>query len=455
MTKSIKTTNKYIEKTKNTVNNSYRLDYHMMPTVGWMNDPNGLIYYKGRYHLFYQANPYDTAPGTMCWGHFVSDDLITYEDLGIAIAPEKEHTSIFSGGAIEIDGQLNAIYTLHYEKGDTKREYIYKSVSSDGVNFGGDTCIFDNETLPKNLSRKDFRDPYPVKIGDRYYVFVGGTDVNLKKGVIVVLSGTTLDYLHYEFCIGPFYEFGEMCECPCYVRMDGKDVIVTSAYATPRRGNDFKNTHSSMFVVGDIDFERGVMAVDYVKEIDKGNTFYAPQLMNGTDTPTMVGWLEMWNTPYLTHLLHHGWVGAFSIPRVLSFKDGDVCQNPVETLASYYKGDADGNCFSHCADLSFKFGGNGKLTVKGGNGEVVIGHHDGAVFLDTMNAKTPHGHVRQTNRRYDSCEVRVLLDTSSVEVFVDGGREVISSRIYIDGEYKLEVSGDVSEIRIKEVCTKQ
>ena len=451
MTKSIQTTNDYIERTKNSVNTSYRLKYHMIPTVGWMNDPNGLIYYKGKYHLFYQANPYDTTPGTMCWGHFVSDDLITYKDLGVAIVPKKEHTSIFSGGAIEVDGQLNAIYTLHYEKGETKREYIYKSVSNDGINFVGDTCIFDNETLPANLSRVDFRDPYPVKIGDKYYVFVGGKDEKLNQGVIVVLSGDTLDKLKYEFYIGPFYEFGEMCECPCYMRLDGKDVIVTSAYATPRRNNDFKNTHSSMFIVGEIDFARGAMAVDYIKEIDKGNTFYAPQLFNGLDRPVMVGWLDMWNVPHTTHLLHHGWVGAFSIPRVLSFKDGDICQYPIETLESYeFNPD---KTISHCLDITLTFYGQGKLTVKGDNGEVVIGN-DGRIFLDTMNAKTPHGHIRQTNGRYDKCEVRVLLDTSSIEVFVDGGREVISSRIYIDGDYKLEVNG-ISEIRIKEIGKKQ
>ena len=451
MTKSIKTTNEYIEKSKNRVNDRYRLKYHMMPTVGWMNDPNGLVYYKGRYHLFYQANPYNTNPGTMYWGHFVSDDLITYEDLGVAIVPEKEHTSIFSGGALEIDGKLNALYTLHYEKGKVKKEEIYKAVSSDGIKFGSGVCIFDNEKLPSNLSRTDFRDPYPVKIGDKYYVFVGGKDEELNQGVIVVLSGDTLDELDYAFSIGPFYELGEMCECPCYTRMDGKDLIVTSAYNTPRRDNDFKNTHSSMFIVGEIDFERGGMKVDYFKEIDKGNTFYAPQLFNGLDKPVMVGWLEMWNVPYPTHLLHHGWVGAFSIPRVLSFKDGDICQNPVEMLENY-KFNPD-KVISHCLDISFTFYGRGELTVKGDNGQVVIGH-DGAVYLDTMNAKTSHGHVRQTNGRYDRCQVRVLMDTSSIEVFVDGGREVISSRIYIDGDYKLEVNG-ISEIRIKEIGKKQ
>lgn len=441
--------NSHIDKIKNRVNKKYRLRYHMMPTVGWMNDPNGLVYYKGQYHLFYQFNPYNTNPGTMSWGHFVSDDLINYRDLGVAIAPEKKHTSIFSGGAIEVDGKLNAIYTLHYEKGATKREEIYRTVSEDGISFGRGVCIFDNETLPANLSRSDFRDPYPVKLGDKYYVFVGGRDVALNQGVIVVLSGDTLDKLHYEFYIGPLYELGEMCECPCFTQLDGKDVIVCSAYHTPRRDNDFKNTHSSMFIVGSIDFEHGSMQIDFVKEIDKGNTFYAPQLFNGTDKPVMVGWLEMWNIPYPTHLLHHGWVGAFSIPRALSIRDGDIFQTPVDTLTNYYKLNPEKD-MSHCIEISLTFNGNGALRVKGDDGEVVIGN-DGNVYLDTMKSNSLHGHVRRTNRRYEACDVRVLLDTSSVEVFVDGGREAISSRIYIDGVYTIEPVGEVSNIKIHQI----
>ena len=441
--------NSHIDNYKDKINKKYRLRYHMMPSVGWMNDPNGLIYYNGKYHLFYQFNPYSTNPGTMCWGHFVSNDLISYEDLGVAIAPDKAHTSIFSGGAIEVDGKLNAIYTLHYEKGATKWESVYRAVSADGVTFDKGVRIFDNEKLPPNLSRSDFRDPYPVKIGNRYYVFVGGKDVNLKQGVIVVLGGDTLDELQYEFYIGPFYELGEMCECPNFTKLDGKDVIVCSAFHTPRRDNDFKNTHSSMFIVGDIDFEHGTMKVDYVKEIDKGNTFYAPQLFNGLDKPVMVGWLEMWSIPYMTHLLHHGWVGAFSIPRELSLRDGDICQNPTHNLAKYYRAHPEKD-MTHCIDLSLTFEGKGAVTIRGANGEVVVGN-DGTVYLDTMNSHSLHGHVRRTNGQYERCDVRVLLDTSSIEVFVDGGREAISSRIYIDGNYTVETVGEVSNIKIQQI----
>ena len=115
MTDKILSANNYIAKSRNTVKNEYRLKYHMMPPIGWLNDPNGLIYFKGRYHLYYQFNPYASEPGKMCWGHFVSDDLISYVDDGVALKPDIEGASAYSGGSIEYQGKINAFYTLHIE----------------------------------------------------------------------------------------------------------------------------------------------------------------------------------------------------------------------------------------------------------------------------------------------------------------------------------------------------
>ena len=453
MTDKILSANKYIEKSRNTVKNEYRLKYHMMPPIGWLNDPNGLIYFKGRYHLYYQFNPYASEPGKMCWGHFVSDDLITYVDDGVALKPDIEGASAYSGGSIEYEGKINAFYTLHIEDENGKTEEVYKAVSSVGFCFDQGVKVFDNEYLPANISRTDFRDPCPVKVGDTYYVFVGGKDEVLNKGVIIVLCGKTPDRLYYSFTIGPFYELGEMGECPSYFRAGDKDVIIVSGCNVPERGNDFKNINSSVFIVGQLDFEKGKMEVDYIREIDKGDAFYAPQFIRGIDTPVMIGWLEMWERKYPTHEKNHGWVGAFSIPRQISIKDGEIFQTPVHQLYGYESEVSDG-VVPRCADITFRFDGEGELKIMGENGDVVIGK-DSGVYLDTNATNNMFGCERRTNGKYSKCEVRILLDVSSIEVFVDGGREVISSRIYIDGDYKMEVNGNISQILIKEIGKKQ
>ena len=106
-----------------------------------------------------------------------------------------------------------------------------------------------------------------------------------------------------------------------------------------------------------------------------------------------------------------------------------------------------------CADINFLFEGDGRLEIEGDNGKVVI-YNDGNVCLDTLLTNNSYGSIRRTNGVYQSCNVRVLLDTSSIEVFVDGGREVISSRIYLDGKYRIVSEGKISNLKINEIRRK-
>lgn len=442
--------NRQIAESCGAVKRDFRQKYHMMPPVGWMNDPNGLIKFNGRYHLFYQFNPYAAHPGVMLWGHFISDDLIGYSDKGAAIVPDKEHVSIFSGGATEYGEKLAAVYTEHYECGGDRREEVYMALSSDGMNFSRGVRILDNDDLPEDISRSDFRDPFPVKTDDGYYVFVGGKLVKENKGIIVVLGGSGLEKLEYKFTIGPFYELGDMGECPCYRKIDGKDVIIASGCNVPRRGNDFANVNSSVFIVGKIDFEGKSFVAESIREIDKGDAFYAPQLINGDDRPVMVAWHEMWGKPYPTSDMNHGWVGCFTIPRELRVKDGEVFQSPISELEKYLVPCAGGEV-PECADIRFEFRGDGRVEISGQDGSVAVGCRDGRVYLDTRRANNMNGCVRTVNRSREKNGVRVLLDVSGIEVFVDGGAETISSRIYIRGNRSLTASGEVGKLEIKKV----
>ena len=442
--------NRQIAESCGAVKRDFRQKYHMMPPVGWMNDPNGLIKFNGRYHLFYQFNPYAAHPGVMLWGHFISDDLIGYSDKGAAIVPDKEHVSIFSGGATEYGEKLAAVYTEHYECGGDRREEVYMALSSDGMNFSKGVRILDNDDLPEDISRSDFRDPFPVKTDDGYYVFVGGKLVKENKGIIVVLGGSGLEKLEYKFTIGPFYELGDMGECPCYRKIDGKDVIIASGCNVPRRGNNFANVNSSVFIVGKIDFEGKSFVAESIREIDKGDAFYAPQLINGDDRPVMVAWHEMWGKPYPTSDMNHGWAGCFTIPRELRVKDGEVFQSPISELEKYLVPYAGGGV-PECADIRFEFRGDGKVEISGQDGSVAVGCRDGRVYLDTRRANNMNGCVRTVNRSREKNGVRVLLDVSGIEVFVDGGAETISSRIYIRGNRSLTASGEVCKLEIKKV----
>ena len=94
---------------------------HLKAPGNWINDPNGFIYYKGRYHLFYQYFPYAPVWGTMHWGHAVSRDLVHWEHLGAALFPTRyeDQNGCFSGSALEHEGKLYLYYTgIHYDMPD-------------------------------------------------------------------------------------------------------------------------------------------------------------------------------------------------------------------------------------------------------------------------------------------------------------------------------------------------
>lgn len=440
--------NNYINIEKKKINNKYRLKYHMMPPVGWMNDPNGLVYFNNAFHLYYQYNPYNTLPGTMLWGHFESNDLIMYKDKDVAIIPSKEHASIFSGGAIESGNLVNALYTLHYEYEGNKSEDIYLATSKDGNTFVNHKCVFDNELLPDNICRVDFRDPCPVKINDTFYVFVGGKDKKLNKGVIIVLKGNSLENLEYFFTIGPLYELGDMGECPSYARVGEKDVLIASGCRVAPLDNNFKNENSSVFIVGNLDFVKGKFDIDFIKEIDKGDTFYAPQFIRGTNEPIMIGWLEMWGKQYPTHEWKHGYSGALSIPRKLSYRNNDIYQEPIDSLKNYHKEANDK--LSKCLDISFVLEDKGEFMIDSLNGKLVIGL-DEYVYLDTTDSNNLNGCIRRSNNKYENCQIRVLFDVSSVELFISNGKETISSRIYLDGTYKVKINEYVNDLKIREI----
>ena len=483
--------NNYIEQKKSSINNKYRLKFHMSPNVGWMNDPNGLVYFNGQYHLYYQAFPYRTKPGQMMWGHFVSNDLIEFTDKGIALSLDDPSENAYSGNAIVEDGVLNIYYTLHFEKHpqlirfdgditepysdevltedtnelkkhqprvnegkDIKEEDIYRSTSIDGEEFEKGDRVFDNETLPSNLSQTDFRDPCIVKIKDTYYIFVGGKDIEKNAGVVIVLKSKSLDSFEYAFTIGPYYEFGDMAECPSYFHIDGKDILMVSGCNTYRKGNDFRNINCSVFIVGKINFEEGKMSLDYIKEIDKGDCFYAPQFIRGINEPIIVGWLEMWGKKYPTSVWHHGYVGAFSIPRRISLNNGDVYQYPIEELDKYTH-IVNQEYLPRQADISLKMKQGSSLLIKGDNGSIEIGNDECGMYLDNRLGNGMYMCVRRTNHSYKEPHLRILMDTSSLELFIEEGKEVISTRFYIDGNLKLVPSEEMNKIVVKEIGEKR
>ena len=457
MNYTVEAAQEYMSQNIEKVNSKYRQKFHMMPPIGWMNDPNGLVKYNDEYHIFYQFYPYDAKWGPMHWGHFKTSDFIRYQDLPVAIAPEDQsvESGCFSGGAIVKDNNLYLIYTRHFEADGIKLETQYSAVSEDGINFiKGINPVFDNEKLPKNLAINDFRDPNPIYYNGSYYLLVGGKDIKTNLGVIIVLKSNDLTNFEYHFYIGNIYELGDMGECPSHLKIGEYDILIFSGCNVKEKENCYRNVNSTVAVVCKIDFENKIFEQIAVKELDKGDAFYAAQNVKHEEN-ILIGWLEMWGKDYLTEKLGHNWAGCLSIPRVLSLEGTTLLQNPIDTIKNYYKRQytaVSGDYIDNVCDLSFKANKDFQFVLKSQNEELKISGNNGYLYVDT--SKTNNlvvKNVRRTDECYDEFDVRLLLDISSVEVFVNKGKEVISFRIYMnDSKYLLDCE-NVNDIVVNEI----
>lgn len=169
MNKTVERANAFLKEHSGKTMGRYRPRYHACVLVGWANDPNGLIFFGGKAHLFCQYNPYHPYWESMHWGHFVSTDLIRWEFLPVALAPDQNYDcggGCFSGTALEREGKLVLMYT-----GVAKNvQQQCLAVSEDGVTFekAAANPVIPASLLPEGCSGRDFRDP---KVFERQGIF--------------------------------------------------------------------------------------------------------------------------------------------------------------------------------------------------------------------------------------------------------------------------------------------
>lgn len=348
-----------------------RFKYHFEPQKGWMNDPNGLIYFRGQYHAFYQHYPHAPHWGQMHWGHAVSDDLIHWKELPVALYPDMDYENdggCFSGSAVEMDGRLYLFYTsVSHELGQTQSV----AFSDDGIHF---TKYEHNPVIRENpTGSADFRDPKVTCIDGIYYMVVGSGDAHSGR----VLLYTSEDLLSWSY-VGILFEgeeYAHCIECPDFFKLDDRYVLMFSKINEIER--------STIFVVGD--FVDGRLINYTVSRPEWGTDFYAPQTFFDGERRIMIGWMYHWGKeapggcPF---------AGALSAPRELRLVGEQVYNFPVRELHGL---------MSHESPF---------LQICG----------------DQILISDRHGH----RNSYHICGVNrvdILEDTKSIEVFLNGGKE--------------------------------
>jgi beta-fructofuranosidase len=432
-----------IEKHRNQVlNDPYRLNYHLMPPVGLLNDPNGLIHYKGVYHVFYQWNPFGTEHGAKFWGHYTSSDMVHWIEEPAALAPSEwyERNGCYSGSAVESDGQLYLFYTGNVKHEDGTREtYQCLAVSSDGVHFEKHGPVL---KLPSGYTAH-FRDPKVWKKGDRWYMVVGAQTLDEKGAAALFISK---DLYHWEELgiiagsgINGLDGFGYMWECPDLIHLSGKDILLVSPQGLEPTGFLYNNLFQSGYMIGNFDYECFTFQHGPFTELDRGFDFYAPQTFTDDSGRTILyGWMGITDEmeSYQPTILHH-WVHALTIPRVLELRDDKIYQRPVEELKKLRKDEIEvettGDQF-HIAALSAELlltslvAGSFQISFRN-EAHLCFDSDKKEISLHRRNLKTGALETR-TCKLASVFMLHIFMDHSSLEIFINEGEEVFTARYF-------------------------
>lgn len=440
--------------------------FHLTPTIGWMNDPNGFSYYQGEYHLFYQYYPYATEWGPMHWGHVKTKDFLHWERLPAVMAPDKPYDEggCFSGSAAVLpDGRHLLAYTGVQEHltadGRKKQTQTQCLAIGDGVNYEKWHLnpVLTGADLPEGSSPADFRDPKIWQEADGTYRMIVGTRTKDKGGAVVIYRSE--DGLDWSL-VGPldhsYSQYGEMWECPDFFPLDGKQALLVSPVEMCPIGLEFHAGHGTVCILGSYDKEKNQFVREHIQAIDYGIEFYAPQTIQTQDgRRIMIGWLANWNT-LAGKPRDCRWYGQMAIPRELSVKNGRLLQNPIREIEQYRCNKVSYQDVLICGETNLH-GVTGRMIdmtlnirpvdgntyeffrvslAKDGEYVTTLRYKPGVSVLKIdrtrsgSNADMVHTRSFMVRPRNGVLKLRILMDRFSIEVFANDGEQAASVAIF-------------------------
>lgn len=424
----------------------YRLKLHLTPPAGWLNDPNGLCQYRGTYHAFYQYVPGDAlGRGKKCWGHAVSSDLIHWRDEGIFLEPDRpfDRDGVYSGCAWTDENGIHLFYTGNVkEAGDY--DYIREGgraaqvlvETKDGKEAGEKRLLLTNKDYPEDCTLH-IRDPKVWKEGGMYHMVLGARKNN-DQGAAILYESSDLTAWKYAGEMTSEIPFGYMWECPDCFEMEGTAFLSFCPQGLPR--GEFEN--QNIYQSGYVRLEEGMSRPQTVKtasftEWDKGFDFYAPQTFaDEKGRRILIGWMGLPDIEeeYGNPTVASGWQHALTLPREITYRAGRLCQMPVEELKLLRKNERN----VETGETSVLSGGICEIEIDqietGScricfNRDLVLDCRDGVFTMEFLNRTGAGRTVRRAE--IDRLEdLRIIMDTSAVEVYVNHGSTVFTSRYY-------------------------
>ncbi len=312
--------------------------FHLTPPCGLLNDPNGLAYYNGNYHIFYQWYPFDITHGMKHWGHFISEDLVIYQHSNEILIPTEEYekNGCYSGNSIQIGEKLFLYYTANYKtpNGKVPKQAVAFMTPDGKIEKYQNNPIIDE--TPYGLTG-EIRDPFVFLRDGKYYMLLGGGTIDGQGRILLYQSFNGLKWNYKGTISLGELELGYMFECPGIVRVDNKDVLFLSLMGVQTKGEKYQNEFSSVYFVGQLDIENMKFEVEYYDELDKGFDFYAPQpFYDKGGQPIYFAWFGC-GTQKLPYMDTDMWIHGITMPRVLSIQNGKLLQTLYPPVADQFE----------------------------------------------------------------------------------------------------------------------
>nr|WP_318036028.1 sucrose-6-phosphate hydrolase [Halobacillus shinanisalinarum] len=416
-----------------------------------MNDPNGLIQWDGVFHLFYQWMPFRTDHGDKFWGHYTSTDFVNWEQQPIALTPSDwfDKNGCYSGSAVVHDHTLYLFYTGNVinEKGE-REAYQCLAISTDGIHFDKRGPVVH---LPDGYTA-NFRDPKVWRKGDSWYMVIGAQSKELHGKAVLFQSDNLTEWELVGNIAGAHEnglgDFGYMWECPDVFEWSEQDILMISPQGLEEKGMNYANTYQSGYFTGRMDYQQAKFDHDMFIEFDRGFEFYAPQTtLDEKGRRILIGWMGVPDQYEQAHpTIKNKWVHCLTLPRELIWNGSKIVQKPLEELKEMR------NSILLHSDITIE---NDQKGIRGIGGKSVemniefenieeqfaieLFHYAAFSYQkknDVLTLSRPHledkgmTEFRRVKLNNELKQLRLFIDHSTLEIFVNDGEEVFTSRIF-------------------------
>lgn len=419
-------------------NGKWRQALHLEPPCGWLNDPNGLCCFGGYYHVYFQYSPENPdGSGRKCWGHYRSPDMLNWEFTGTVLFSDipEDRDGVYSGCGVVWNDVLHIFYTGNVkEEGD--HDYIRSGrganvitvTTADGVNMSAKKVLLRNRDYPDFCSCH-VRDPKVWRENGKWHMVLGARTLD-DRGCVLFYTSDDLENWTFSGS-DSVPNFGYMWECPDLFSAGGHRYLSVSPQGLNHGETQYQNVYQSGY------FRCDSGLTDFT-EWDMGFDFYAPQTFEAPDgRRIIIGWMGIGDIPYTNPTVPIGYQHCLTLPREITVDNtGMLLQSPIRELTQLRQekhilksGEIENMAlpFELTADVHGEF----SVTIA----DSVKLNWNGSIFELQFTDEMIGGGRTVRKAPLEQCsDIRIIADKSSLEIYLDGGRKVLSSRFYPDSD---------------------